>query len=47
MARMIVAYFFGFEFGGAFDFDIFGFVALARIVESIVFLLSVLSQRIV
>ncbi len=44
---MIVAYFLGFEFGGAFNFDIFGFVAFAQIVELIVFLLSVSSQRIV
>ena len=47
MTRMIVAFFLGFEFGGAFDFDIFGFVAFARIVELIAFLLSVSSQRIV
>ena len=47
MTRMIVAFFLGFEFGGACDFDIFGFVAFARIVELIAFLLSVSSQRIV
>ena len=51
MTRMIVTFFSGFEFGGAFEFlhfDIFGFLALAQIVELIGSLLSIsLNQRIV
>ncbi len=51
MTRMIVAFFSGFEFGGAFKFlhfEIFVFIAFAQIIELIELIFSIpLSQKIV